>query len=44
MPKHPENYTNIMPAKCSKPELPSNKFQSKSFFPTESESRNEATV
>ena len=44
MPELPENYTNIMPAKSGKPELPSNKLQSKSFFLSESETRNEATA
>ena len=33
-----------MRAKCSKPEFLSNKLQSKSFFPSESETRIEATV
>lgn len=43
MPELPENHT-IMPAKCGKPEFPSNKLQSESFFPSESETRNEATA
>ena len=33
-----------MPAKGGKPEFPSNKLQSESFFPSEPETRNEATV
>ena len=33
-----------MPGKCGKPEFLSNKLQSHSFFPTESETRIEATV
>ena len=33
-----------MPAKCGKPEFPSNKLHSKSFFSFESETRIEATV
>ena len=33
-----------MPAKCGKPEFPSNKLQSESFSPSEPETRNEATV
>ena len=33
-----------MPAKCSKPEFPSNKLQSESFLPSESETRNENTA
>lgn len=43
MPELPENHT-IIPAKCGKPEFPSNKLQSESFFPSESEARNEATA
>ena len=43
MPELPENHT-IIPAKCGKPEFPSNKLQSESFFPSESETRNEATA
>ena len=37
----PENYTNVMPAKYGKPEIPSSKLQSESFFLSESETRNE---
>ena len=40
MPELPENYTNIMQGKCRNPELPSNKH----FFPSESETRYEATA
>ena len=44
MPELPENYTNIMQGKCRNSELPSNKLQSESFFPSESETRYEATA
>ena len=44
MPELPENYINIMPTKCGEPEFQSNKLQSKSFFLSESETRNEATA
>lgn len=36
MPKLPQNYIHVMPAKSGKPEFLSNKLQSESFFPSES--------
>ena len=40
----PENYANIIPAKCAKPELPGDKLQWESFLPSDTETRNEATA
>ena len=44
MPEFPKHCTNIMPAKCGKPKFPSKKLQSESFFPSDSDTRNEAAV
>ena len=44
MPEFPKNCTNIMPAKRGKLKFPSNKLLSESFFPSESETRSEATA